>query len=209
MNGCIAEQGCAGDTPPTCAATTPSSARVRNHDHSAWVTDRAAPGARPQGRAAPGGRAPRRLTAALAGRGAHRSVAARLPDDLPTPLALAVLDVCGAPALTARVVRAYAERGHAPSVAVLGGAGKSGSLALAAARRAGASRVIGVVPTPAEGAAVELSGLADAVVQADARDPIGLAAAVGAPVDVTVVCVDVPGCEHSGLLATAPGRTVV
>ncbi|MFL6131152.1 MAG: hypothetical protein ACJ73E_19085, partial [Mycobacteriales bacterium] len=35
-----------------------------------------------------------------------RSIAARLPEDLPAPLALAVLDVCGAPALTARVVAA-------------------------------------------------------------------------------------------------------
>ena len=33
-----------------------------------------------------------------------RSIAAVLPDDLPTPLALAVMDVCGAPALTSRVV---------------------------------------------------------------------------------------------------------
>src|SRR5215468_7807549 len=37
-----------------------------------------------------------------------RSIAAVLPDDLPVPLALAVLDVCGAPALTARVVSRYA-----------------------------------------------------------------------------------------------------
>src|SRR5262249_31370697 len=34
-----------------------------------------------------------------------RSIAAVLPADLPIPLALAVLDVCGAPALTSRVVR--------------------------------------------------------------------------------------------------------
>jgi L-erythro-3,5-diaminohexanoate dehydrogenase len=34
-----------------------------------------------------------------------RSVAAVLPDDLPVPLSLAILDVCGAPALTGRVVR--------------------------------------------------------------------------------------------------------
>src|SRR5436190_901887 len=32
-----------------------------------------------------------------------RSIAAVLPDDLPTGLSLAVMDVCGAPALTARV----------------------------------------------------------------------------------------------------------
>src|SRR3954447_9973913 len=36
-----------------------------------------------------------------------RSVAAVLPDDLPAELALAVMDVCGAPALTARVTRSY------------------------------------------------------------------------------------------------------
>src|SRR6516165_5888353 len=34
-----------------------------------------------------------------------RSIAAVLPDDLPVPLALGVFDVCGAPALTSRVVR--------------------------------------------------------------------------------------------------------
>ncbi|HSR24959.1 MAG TPA: L-erythro-3,5-diaminohexanoate dehydrogenase, partial [Candidatus Eisenbacteria bacterium] len=75
-----------------------------------------------------------------------RSIAAVLPDDLPGELAMAVLDVCGAPALTARVVRQYAERGPAPTVAVVGGAGKSGSLSLVAARRAGARRTVGVVP---------------------------------------------------------------
>jgi len=37
-----------------------------------------------------------------------RSIAAVLPDDLDPELALAVLDVCGAPALTDRVVRKYA-----------------------------------------------------------------------------------------------------
>ena len=36
-----------------------------------------------------------------------RSIAAPLPDDLPTGLALAVMDVCGAPALTARHVGRY------------------------------------------------------------------------------------------------------
>jgi len=55
-----------------------------------------------------------------------RSIAAVLPDDLPAELSLAVLDVCGAPALTARVVRQYVERGTKPTVAVIGAAGKSG-----------------------------------------------------------------------------------
>jgi len=133
-----------------------------------------------------------------------RSIAAVLPDDLDPELALAVLDVCGAPALTDRVVRRY-ER---PSVAVIGGAGKSGCLALAAARQAGA-RTVGVVPDAAERDRLAAAGLADVVALADARDPVALSAAVGRPVDVTVVCVDVPGCEHGAILATAGGGTVI
>jgi L-erythro-3,5-diaminohexanoate dehydrogenase len=138
-----------------------------------------------------------------------RSIAAVLPDDLDPELALAVFDVCGAPALTDRVVRRY----PAPTVAVLGGAGKSGSLALAAARRAGAARTVGVVPVAAERDRLVAAGLADEVALADARDPVAVSAAVtaalGGPADVTVVCVDVPGCEHGAILATGDGGTVV
>ncbi len=128
-----------------------------------------------------------------------------LPDDLPESLALSVLDVCGAPALTARVVA----RRDAPSVCVLGGGGKSGSLSLAAAREAGARRLVALVPTRREADVVREAALADEIVIADARDPVAVAAAVGEPVDVTVVCVDVPGCEHGAILATATGGTVV
>ena len=141
-----------------------------------------------------------------------RSIAAHLPPDLAPELALAVMDVCGAPALTHRVVARYVSQGRPPVVTVIGGAGKSGSLALAAARRAGASRTIGVVPVPAERQALVDAGLADAVALADARDPVALADAVraaGGPGDVTVVCVDVPGCEHGAILATAELGTVV
>jgi L-erythro-3,5-diaminohexanoate dehydrogenase len=145
---------------------------------------------------------PCRGTAVLFG----RSIAAVLPDDLPDELALSVLDVCGAPALTDRVVR---QAGAHPSVLVLGGGGKSGSLSLAAARRAGAGRLVALVPTRAEADAVTASGLADEVVLADARDPVAVAEAVGEQVDVTVVCVDVPGCEHGAVLATADGGTIV
>lgn len=137
-----------------------------------------------------------------------RSIAARIPDDLPAELALSVLDVCGAPALTARVVEQYAD----PVVAVVGAAGKSGSLSCAAARRAGASRVIGVVPVQREADALTAANLADEIVLADARDPVALRDAVhgaGGPADVTMVCVDVPGCEGGAILATAGGGTVV
>ena len=153
-----------------------------------------------------------------------RSIAAVLPDDLPAPLSLAVMDVCGAPALTHRVVAAAAgqdggEGRRAPVVAVIGAAGKSGSLSAAAARRAGAGRVIGVVPHDREAAVLAaatgpdgVTGLVDEVVIADATDPVGLSEAVagaGGPADVTVVCVDVPGCEGGAILATAQGGTVI
>jgi L-erythro-3,5-diaminohexanoate dehydrogenase len=134
-----------------------------------------------------------------------RSIAAVLPDDLPVPLALAALDVCGAPALVHRVVSGY----DAPRVSVIGAAGKSGSLACAAARRAGARHVVGVVPVEQEASALRVSSLADEVVLADARDPVALSGAVGVPADVTVVCVDVPGCEGGAILSTAQGGTVV
>jgi L-erythro-3,5-diaminohexanoate dehydrogenase len=146
-----------------------------------------------------------------------RSIAAVLPDDLDPLLALSVFDVCGAPALTARVVARYVSPlagDHGPTVAVIGGAGKSGSLSLAAARAAGAARTVGVVPNAAEQATLEASGLADTVALADARDPVALSTAVtaalgGRPADVTVVCVDVPGCEHGAILSTAAGGTVI
>lgn len=141
-----------------------------------------------------------------------RSIVARLPDDLDPRLALLVFDVCGAPALVERVVGEYAAQGRPPTVAVLGGAGKSGSLSLTAARRAGAGRTIAVVPNELERDLLQASGLADAVALADARSPLGLAAAVaasGGPADVTVVCVDVPGCEQPAILATADGGTII
>jgi L-erythro-3,5-diaminohexanoate dehydrogenase len=134
-----------------------------------------------------------------------RSIAAVLPDDLDPELALAVLDVCGAPALTDRIVRRYPAGAR---VVVIGGAGKSGSLSLAAARRAGA-RTVGVVPDETERDRLATAGLADEIALADARDPVALRAAVGQPADVTVVCVDVPGCEHGAILATADGGTVI
>jgi L-erythro-3,5-diaminohexanoate dehydrogenase len=140
-----------------------------------------------------------------------RSIAAVLPDDLSTELSLAVMDVCGAPALTSRVVK----RGAV--VLVVGAAGKSGSLSAAAARQAGAARVIGVVPTEKEAAllrnpATAQSPLVDEIVIADARDPVGLAEkveAAGGPADVTVVCVDVAGCEGGAILSTKQGGTVI
>ena len=154
-----------------------------------------------------------------------RSIAAVLPDDLPVPLALSVMDVCGAPALTRRVVQQSlsdnskkrpAALDGGPVVAILGAAGKSGSLSAAAAREAGAAHIIGVVPTEAEArllrAAATPVPLVDETTIADARQSLLLAEAVGragGPADVTVVCVDVAGCEGGAILATQQGGTVI
>ena len=143
-----------------------------------------------------------------------RSIAAVLPEDLDTAEAIAVMDVCGAPALTRRVVLGHqsASAGDPVVVTVIGAAGKSGSLSLAAARQAGADLLVGVVPDEAEERLLRASGLADVVVRADARDPLGLRDAVaraGGPGTVTVVCVDVPGCEGGAVLCTASGGTVI
>ncbi len=142
-----------------------------------------------------------------------RTIVAKVPDDLPGPLAMAVMDVCGAPALTSRVVRRYVESGHAPTVAVIGGAGKSGSLSLAAARRAKAARTVGVVPVKREADLLERTGIADEIAIADARDPVALADAIrdalGVNADIVVVCVDVPGCEHGAILSCDDGGTII
>jgi L-erythro-3,5-diaminohexanoate dehydrogenase len=167
-----------------------------------------------------------------------RSIAAVLPDDLPAKQALAVFDVCGAPALTARVVGdltakgmtiGYPARpsGEAPAprakpgttvVCVIGAAGKSGSLSLAAARSAGAAHRIGVVRSPEEREALLAANrldpqpLATTVIVADARNPVLLAEkvrAAGGLADVTVVCVDAPGCEHGAVLSTAERGTII
>ena len=128
-----------------------------------------------------------------------------LPDDLPGDLAMAVMDVCGAPALTARVVGRLPGRRRS---AVVGGAGKSGSLSLAAARRAGASRTVGVVPVQHEADLLRDSGAGrprsrwrTPATRSRWRPPSRQRS--GGPADVTVVCVDVPGCEHGAILATA------
>lgn len=140
-----------------------------------------------------------------------RSVAAVLPDDLPEALCLAVMDVCGAPALTRRVVER--ERRDEAVVLVLGAAGKSGSLACAAARDAGAGRVVGLVPTDHEASLLRSTELCDEVLVADATDPVAVreawTATADAGADVTVVCVDAPGCEGAAVLATRDGGTVV
>lgn len=135
-----------------------------------------------------------------------RSPFAVVPDDLDLRVGLSVLDVAGAPALLARHVRPGSR------VAVIGGSGKSGSLACIAAREAGASQVVAVVPSLRDVRLVEHVGAARPVI-ADATDPVAcsaaLSVALSGPADLTAVCVDVPGAEGAALLSTADAGTVV
>ncbi len=135
---------------------------------------------------------------------------AKLPGDLPDDVALAVLDVAGAPAQVRRLVR------PGDAVAVIGADGKSGLLACAQARAAAGEggRVIGIGPS-AESAGARLlveHRYVDAYVPADARDALALRSAVARVLpggaDVTINCVNVPDTELGSILVTKDGGTV-
>jgi L-erythro-3,5-diaminohexanoate dehydrogenase len=132
---------------------------------------------------------------------------ARLPADLPETLALAALDVCGAPALASRLVR--------PGMRVLVlGAGKSGALVLARAREllAGTGEAVAADLSPRALEAVARAGLCDRTLQVDATDAVATLAAVegaGGPFDLVVSCASVPGTELASLLAVRDGGTVL
>jgi len=132
---------------------------------------------------------------------------ARLPGDLPDPLALATLDVCGAPALAARHLR--------PGLRVLVlGAGKSGALVAAQAREvlAGSGEVVAADRSAEALEALERAGLCDRTLHVDATDAVATLAAVrdaGGPFDLVVSCASVPGTEMASILAVRDGGTVL
>ncbi len=131
---------------------------------------------------------------------------AKLPADLPEPLVLALLDVCGAPALVARHV--------APGDRVLViGAGKSGALCCAQARRSGARQVIAA--DISREAVSRLTKLGYAEGRAlDATRATDVLAAVteatsGALCDLVVNVASVPGTETASLLSVREGGKVI
>lgn len=128
---------------------------------------------------------------------------AAMPEDIPTPVALAAFDVSGAPAR----VRARTKPGNRVLIV---GAGHSGTLAAIAAVSAGAAEVI-VADIDAERlrrlasllAAARATGPAKVrSVQADATDAVDFAARIGEPVELCASCVDVTGAELACVLAT-------
>lgn len=135
---------------------------------------------------------------------------ARLPDDLPTEVALAVLDVAGAPAQ----VRRLAKPGM--SVCVIGADGKSGLLSCAQAREqvGPTGQVVGIVPDAATASARLLveAGYVDHLIVADARNALAvleqLPAALPSLADLVVNCVNVPGTEVASILCCKDRGTV-
>ncbi|SEF93870.1 L-erythro-3,5-diaminohexanoate dehydrogenase [Caloramator fervidus] len=126
---------------------------------------------------------------------------AKLPDDMDETLALAALDVAGAPAQTAKLVK------PGQSVLILGAAGKSGMLCCyEAMKRVGPTgRVIGLVKTEKDKQKLEDLGLCHKVIVADAQKPVEvlnktLEANDGKEVDISINCVNVPNTEMSSIL---------
>ena len=132
-----------------------------------------------------------------------------LPDDLPENLSLAVLDVAGAAAQTARLVK------PGDRVVVIGAGGKSGLLCLHEARkRAGVTGlVIGIAPREKSKQRAESTGSCDRVILADATSALEVMEKVkeatgGEMADITINCVNIPNTELSSILATRDGGTV-
>ncbi len=126
---------------------------------------------------------------------------AKLPDDMSEPLALAALDVAGAPAQARKLPH------EGDSVLILGANGKSGVLCgYEAMKKVGdKGNVVGVVRNPAQVEALMELGVYRKVIVADATKPIevleaALAANDGKEYDISICCVNIESCEMSAIL---------
>lgn len=129
-------------------------------------------------------------------------VYAKLPDDIPEHVALAILDVAAAPAQTARLVQ------PGDTVVVLGGGGKSGTLCIYEARkRAGPGGcVIGMSPFEKDCQRMRDLGWVDHALQVDATNVLATMAAVSAATggrmaDLVINCVNLPHTEMGSILS--------
>ena len=126
---------------------------------------------------------------------------AKLPDDMSEPLALAALDVAGAPAQARKLPK------EGDSVLILGANGKSGVLCgYEAMKKVGSKgNVVGVVRNPAQVPALMELGVYNKVIVASATEPIAvldaaLAANDGKEYDISICCVNIESCEMSAIL---------
>ncbi len=134
---------------------------------------------------------------------------ARLPADLPDTLSLAALDVAGAPALVSRFVK--------PGMTVVMlGAGKSGALCLAQARRnlEGTGRLIALDISQQALQTLHGVGLCDDTLAVDATKATEVmdkvsALTSGKLADLVVNCASVPNTEMASILSVRQGGTVI
>lgn len=145
----------------------------------------------------------------------ERSLYAKLPTDLPESLVLSVLDVCGAPAQTERLVK------EGMRVVILGGGGRSGLLCShVAARLVGAQGQV-LALEPSDAGLARLARLQSALpegsplkaLKADATQALAVHdlvfdATQGAMADLVINCVNVPGTEMACILAARHRATL-
>ena len=134
---------------------------------------------------------------------------AKLPKDLPETLALSVLDVAGAPAQAAKLVK------PGDTVVVIGGGGKSGLLCLyEAKKRAGVTgKVICIGGSEKSTDRARRLELADEYFAADATDAVGIYNKVydltdGKLADVVINCVNIENTEMASILSCKDDGTV-
>ena len=134
---------------------------------------------------------------------------AKLPTDMSEALALAALDVAGAPAQAAKLVR------PGQSVLVLGAAGKSGMLCCyEAMKRVGPTgNVIAMVRKQAQADKLLEWKLCHKAIVSDAQKPVDvlnktLEANNGCEIDLSISCVNIPNTEMACILPVKDNGTV-
>lgn len=134
---------------------------------------------------------------------------AKLPEDMSETLALAVLDVAGAPAQTAKLVQ------PGDNVLIIGAGGKSGLLCLhEAKKRAGITgKVIAFEYSDEACQRIRDLGLADVILQGDATNAVDVMNKVaevtdGEMADITINNVNIPKTEMGSILATKDEGTI-
>ncbi|HPJ82756.1 MAG: zinc-binding dehydrogenase [Bacteroidales bacterium] len=128
---------------------------------------------------------------------------AKIPDDMPETLALSALDVAGAPAQTAKLVK------PGDTVLIIGAGGKSGMLcSYEAKKRAGVTgKVIGLCHSERSTRRMQELGFCDHVFSADATQPVAVLEKIqeltnGQLCDITINNVNIPDTEMTSILCT-------
>ena len=128
---------------------------------------------------------------------------AKIPADMPENLALSALDVAGAPAQTAKLVK------PGDTVLIIGAGGKSGMLCCyEAKKRAGVTgNVIGMCHSERSTNRLKELGFCDHVFAGDATQPVAILEKMeeltnGKMADITINNVNIPDTEMTSVLST-------